>query len=126
MKKVTAGGTLVLLGIGIGMAVSAVAVHAQTVSGFATNTYIMTTASDTWARGYVAGANDTLQTIASVPEGASAEWYVQQLGRIATCLQTKGTTNSDLLAWAKYRWTISSKQYPDDNAASTMLAEACK
>ena len=48
------------------------------------------------------------------------------LKRSGACMSEKGDRLGDLLAWAKYRWMIDSRVYPNDIAAASLIADACK
>ena len=123
MKKTIAGVVLVTVGVGMGMAMGAGAAHAG-FRGFINNTNL-NQKSDGFMNGYVAGASDMLMGVAELSPTDASNVYAQCLRRKATCLDRRGETTTELLAWTKYRAMIDSKQYPNDNVVSTMLADAC-
>ena len=64
--------------------------------------------------------------IAEPVSGVSDASAMQSLRENVACLRAKGDTVGELMAWAKYRWLVSGKQYPDDVATSAMIADACR
>jgi hypothetical protein len=52
---------------------------------------------------------------------AREQYYKKTLA----CLDTHGNTTGELSSWAQSAWLADSAQYPNDNAASLMLADAC-
>jgi hypothetical protein len=125
MKKLIASTMLVLVGIGIGTAVGTVAAGAAIektlkISQLDTND----PASEMYMAGYVAGTYDTIQAVKVTP--FPAERTIAFISRSAVCMTGKGSTVGEMLAWAKYRWMIDSHTYPDEIAASSLIADACK
>jgi hypothetical protein len=64
-----------------------------------------------------------LQT--AIINDVNGDTYTAWLQQQVNCLFTKENTLGDLEVWAKYRWTINSRTFPDNIGASTLLIDAC-
>jgi hypothetical protein len=123
MKKTLAAVMLVMVGIGIGMTAGPHKAAADLI-GFRTSAQMATT-PEVFVNGYVAGARDMINLIA-MPTGVSDAATMDTVRQAARCLTANASTVGELVAWAKYHWMISAKQYPNDVATSSMIARACE
>lgn len=109
MAKLIVG---VVIGLVLGTAVSALA-----VAGWYDGKGILTHTEE-FQNGYVAGVSDALDAIVDATPG------VEYLKSKLACLNTPSKTNrlGDFRAWASPQLS----KYPDSQAASVIIAEACE
>jgi hypothetical protein len=115
----------VALGVVVGLAIGAGVAKAGPL-GFMSATKI-SGMGDLFQDGYAAGAYDMLSYVIELDrlDGSPADHMLYLRTKFA-CLDQRGDTVGVLKVWAQRQWAADQLEYPRDQAASLMIADACK